>query len=290
MRRTFVLFSLLLFALTSYSQAPGGRIVVGGSESMIVLAPHWAKLYTADAVDVTAMGTSAALAGLGSGKTGVVQSIRALSTAENVSAAKDLGAPPLAIRVGVEAVAVVIHPSNPVAKLTLKQLKDIYLGKITDWKEVGGKPGRIQLYSTESAVGGSLFFREAVLGGEEFDTTMRGFANSKNMSDAVAADPNGIGFGNVSVLTNTKGVRIATGAAGLGVEPTSDNLRTARYPVSRYLFWIVAPKPTPAVRRLATWVVSHDGQLVVESLGYYPLTPEDRALAAAKLSGSGSAR
>lgn len=290
MRRTFVLFSLLLFALTSYSQAPSGRIVVGGSESMIVLAQHWAKLYGVDPVDVTAMGTSASLSGLAGGTTGVVQSIRALSTAESAAVAKDLGAPPLAIKVGVEAVAVVVHPANPVSKLTLRQLRDIYVGRITDWKEVGGKPGRIQLYSTESAVGGSLFFREAVLGAEEFDTTMRGFANSKSMADAVAADPNGIGFGNVSVLTNTKGVRIAAGAAGLGVEPTSDNLRTARYPVSRYLFWILAPKPNPPVRRFASWVLSHDGQLVVESLGYYPLTPEDRATASAKVSGSGGSR
>jgi phosphate transport system substrate-binding protein len=276
-------------ALLSPPRPAPERIVVDGAESMILLAQQLAKLFAHDsaaAVEVRAGGVPSALAGLHSGKTDIAQSIRALSPAELAALRTAGGAQPIQIKVAVEGVVVVVHPSNPLTQLTMRQLKDIYLGKITNWKELGGKDARIQLYSTESAVGGSLFFNEAVLEGAEFDTAMRGFANAKNMAEAVAADPNGIGFGNPSALGNTKPVRIAAHAGSLAVEATSDNLRVARYPVSRYLFWIVSGNASPATRNFATWVLSHDGQLVVESRGYYPLTPAARAEAAAKLAGA----
>ena len=258
--------SLSLIASGSAPQ----RVVISGADSMILLAQKTAKSFTyshaAAQIEVTPGGEARALQ----------QLTRGVDVAQGVSSVSRSAADRVQLAIGIESSVVVLNKSNNVAELTLTQLKQIFIGKITNWKEVGGKDAAIQIYSTESAAGGSLFLRDVLLQDEEFDTTMRGFTNPKEMIAAVAADPHGIGFGPITDATAVKLPKISKGKNFVSVDPTVDNIRSARYPLARYMYWSIAKNAGSLTHEFCEWMVSKDGQLVVESLGYFPLPAEKR--------------
>ena len=270
-RKVLLLLSSVLAGLELASAAaPEHKIVISGADSMLLLAQKTAKSFSLShagtQIDVTPGGEARAIQQLSKG----------VDVAQGVSSAPRSAADRLQLAVGIETSVVVLNKSNTVSELTLAQLKQIFTGKITNWKEVGGKDGAIQIYSTESAAGGSLFLRDSLLQDEEFDTSMRGFTNSREMIAAVAADPRGIGFGPVTDASAVKLPRVSKGKSFVYVEATVDNIRAARYPLSRYMYWSISKNAGPLAHQFCEWMVSKDGQLVVESLGYFPLPAEKR--------------
>lgn len=279
--KKFVVTGLLILTLFSgmLAAAAKQKIVVRGSDAMLMLASRWSQMLAISGseftLDVNGGGPSTGVNLLASGKSDVAQLPRKLTEKERSL----LGGSVLEFPVAIESVVVYTSSTNPVAQLSVSQLKDIYIGKITNWKQVGGRDGAINLYSSETLVGGSLFFREVVLGTEEFDTVMQGFSNTKLMLKALAKDPHGIGFGQLDSEPSTKLIKISRGSSFPAVDPTN-SLRTVNYPLSRYLYWVVSGNKNPGVTKVCSWVLSQQGQLVVEGAGYYPLNAEDRAKAA----------
>ncbi|HVP64044.1 MAG TPA: substrate-binding domain-containing protein [candidate division Zixibacteria bacterium] len=278
--------SAILVATLLVSSAIGQeQIAVRGSDAMVFLAQRWAQrlqqIFPAAALSVNGGGPNAGAAALASGRAQIAQMPRQLSAREREAVEARTGHPVLVFPVAIESVLVAVNAGNPVSELSIRQLREIYTGKITNWKEVGGRDEAIHLTSLESAVGGSLFFREVVLGDEEFETTMRGFTSTKQLMQAVSSDRGAIGFGSISAVNGTKLVKIH--AAGAAVEPSTENVRSGRYPLSRYLYWAVV-RPLPEnLRKISNWVLSTEGQLVVESIGYYPLNATDRAKATGEI-------
>jgi phosphate transport system substrate-binding protein len=278
--KKFAVAGLLLLGLhCSVLAATKQKVVVRGSDAMLYLASRWSQMMVISgsefSLDVNGGGPSAGVSLLASGKSDVAQLPRKLTEKEKSL----LRGSVLELPVAIESVVIYTNSANPVAQLTIGQLKDIYTGKITNWKQVGGRDAAISLYSTESLVGGSLFFREVVLGTEEFDTVMQGLTNTKAMLKALAKDPNGIGFGDLDSEPSTKHIKVSRGSNFPSFEPSTSTLRTTDYPLSRYLYWIVLKNNRPGVTRVCDWVLSQQGQLVVEATGYYPLNAEDRARA-----------
>ena len=267
------------------------RIDVRGSDAMIMLGQRWsqrlATIYPAARLQVSGGGTEPGIVQLGYRTADVLQLPRQLTGRERETVEAATGHPVLQFPVAVESALIYVNEANPVQELTLAQLRDIYLGKIDNWKAVGGRDQRIQLYSTESFVGGSLFFREVVLGGQEFDTSMRGYSNSRQMIDAVSVDRGGIGFGGPLVQPHTRRLRIRRNADSPVVDSNnSENLRSGKYPLSRYLYWAVRLPMSSSLREICSWTISSEGQLVVESLGYFPLNSEDRNKGAGSIFGA----
>src|SRR6266705_3518203 len=224
MRGVTAFAAILLFSSLVESGSPPQRVVVSGADSMILLAQKTAKSFTFShpgvQIDVTPGGEARA----------IQQLTRGVDVAQGVSSTPRSAADRVQLAVGIESSVVALNKSNTVSELTLNQLKLIFTGKIINWKELGGKEGAIQIYSTESAAGGSLFLRDVLLQNEEFDTTMRGFTNQKEMASAVAADPRGIGFGPITDAGSVKLPRISKGKNFVSIEATMDNIRSARYP------------------------------------------------------------
>lgn len=279
-------FTLSLFSQMSAS-TPEKKIVVRGSDAMLSLAMRWSNLLSTNgshiSLDVNGGGPAAGIKLLAAKRTDIAQLPRKLSQAEK----SILGGGSAEFPVALESVVVYVHKSNPVVQLSIQQLKEIYTGRITSWKSIDGRDAPINLYSTESLVGGSLFFREVVLGSEEFDTVMQGFSNTKRMLETLARDPNGIGFGDLEAGPSAKPVRIAKGSNFASVEPTFESIRSINYPLSRYLYWVVLTPLSPDMTRLCDWVESQQGQLVVEAAGYYPLNSDDRSRATGTIHGGG---
>ena len=101
--------------------------------------------------------------------------------------------------------------------------------------------------------------------------------------NAVAKDPRGIGYGGIAYGKGIKHLRVKKDAASPAIEPTMENVLEGRYPISRFLYWYLAGPPAGDLLAFAQWVVSKEGQEVVEKVGYYPLNEKDRLASAAKL-------
>jgi phosphate transport system substrate-binding protein len=188
----------------------------------------------------------------------------------------------LSFPVGIEGIAVYVHKDNPVSELTLDQLKAIFLGDITNWKQLGGPDKKIVLYAGESSTDILPYFRESVLHDAE-PYPFTGVASSKQLVETIAAASDVIGYSSVYPTTAVKAVRIKSTESAPAIEPTIESIRTRRYPLSRYVYWNLSAKPNGKLKDFCEWVLSREGQLVVESVGFEPLTPQDRLSGLAKM-------
>lgn len=222
---------------------------------------------------------------LPAGGNSIWQTVHPLDVRQKQQLKERFGSKAREMPIAIEGTVVILNKSNPINDLNMEQLRAIFSGKVTNWKEVGGQDGAIHLFSTESLVGGSLFFTELVLRGEEIDTTMRGYTSPKETEKAVAQDRNGIGLIPLPAESDVKYPRLHRMAAGPGIEASNENIRTVRYPLSAYVYWAFAKDRPEAVTELLRFTISAPGQLAVQAAGYYPINPEARTQAVALLEG-----
>ena len=145
---------------------PAQTIENKGSDTLVNLALAWAERYMQERpnvrISVTGGGSGTGIAAMINGTVDIANASRAMK-AEEFEAAQANGITPVEFTVAQDAIAVVVHPSNPVDRLTLQQISDIYIGKITNWREVGGEDRPIVLLSRESNSGTYVYFLENVV-------------------------------------------------------------------------------------------------------------------------------
>ena len=167
---------------------------------------------------------------------------------------------PYYVVVGYDALAVYVHPSNPVPSLSRAQLKALFTGKVRNWKDVGGPDAPVELVSVDTTVGSGTtdFFREEVLEGARFaPTTVQNFP--PDIIKYISGRPHGISFGTLSV--EAKGVRFLPVD---GVAPTPAQVRSAEYPLSRPLLLVTREVPEGSLQAFLDFAVSPEGQALVE--------------------------
>ena len=196
---------------------------------------------------------------------------------DEVAAAEENGIPPVEFTVALDAIAVVVHPSNPVDGLTLQQISDIYTGKITRWEEVGGEDRPIVLLSRESNSGTHVYFLENVIrmGDKESDLLFSPdtllMPSSEGISAEVRQNPNAIGYDGLGYVTpDQKVLGVAGDAEGPYVLPSVQTVNDTSYPISRPLYMYTAGEPTGQVASYLDWVLD-EGQSLVSHLGFVPL-------------------
>jgi phosphate transport system substrate-binding protein len=196
---------------------------------------------------------------------------------EEIAAAEANGITPVKFVVARDAIAVVVHPSNPVDRLTLQQISDIYTGKITNWSQVGGVDRPIVLLSRESNSGTYVYFLENVirLGDKESDLLFSSdtllMSSSEGISAEVRQNPNAIGYDGLGYVTpDQKVVAVARDANGSYVLPSADTVNDGSYPISRPLYMYTAGEPTGEIKVYLDWILS-EGQALVQELGFVPL-------------------
>jgi phosphate transport system substrate-binding protein len=273
-----VFFYLLLCGLMVASDSD--VVVIRGTPSMLLLGQQLIALYKNDLPNAKiAINVADSVQSLPPGGNAIWQTVRQLDKTQREHLQQCFGSTAQEIPIAVEGVVVIVNRHNPIADLTVPQLRSIYLGQTTNWKEVGGRDAAIRLYSTEALVGGSLFFTDLVLHGEDIDTTMRGFASPKETERAVAADANGIGLIPIRGENDVTYPLIHRSAENSGVEASIENIRTLKYPLSSKVYWVIAGQHTAAVSDLVRFTLSPRGQLAAEASGYYPLNPAERSQA-----------
>ncbi len=281
---------LALFVLCAAVAALNGQqrnITLKGSDTIVILGQRWAEVYMGKnpgvTIQVTGGGSGTGIAALINGTTDIAESSRPMKDKEKEEVKAKRGNEVLELPVAVDGLAVYVHESNPVSELTLQQIKAIYTGQIKNWKEVGGRNDRILLYSRENNSGTYAYFKEHVLENADFHPTAQTLPGTAAVINALAKDRRGIGYGGIAYGKGIKHLKVKRDASSPAVEPTMENVLTSKYPISRFLYWYFAGAPTGDLKALSLWVLSKEGQTVVEKVGYYPLSDRDRLASLAKL-------
>jgi phosphate transport system substrate-binding protein len=251
-----------------------------GSDTLVNLALAWAETYMGlhpeVRLSVTGGGSGTGIAALINGTVDIANASRQMK-AEEVEAAEANGISPVEFVVARDAIAVVVHPSNPVDDLTFQQISDIYIGKITNWRQVGGEDRPIVLLSRESNSGTYVYFLENVvrMGSKEssllFSPGALLMPSSEGITAEVRQNPNAIGYDGLGYVTpEQKVVAVARDAEGPYVLPSVDTVNDGSYPIARPLYMYTAGEPAGRIEVYLDWVRG-EGQAVVPELGFVPL-------------------
>jgi phosphate transport system substrate-binding protein len=182
------------------------------------------------------------------------------------------GARPTEYKVALDGLSVYVNPENPLTELTVAQVGDIFTGKITNWKEVGGPDAPITVYSRENSSGTYEFFKTSVLKGQDFAASAQTMPGTAAIVQAVVKDKNGIGYGGAAYGGGSKMLAIKITDSSAAIAPTEDNVENRTYPIWRFLYIYVDPaKDKGEIADYLNWIRSDDGQKYVKDVGYYPL-------------------
>jgi len=256
--------------------ARASEITVKGSDTLVILAQKWAETYmglhSEVKIDVTGGGSGIGFAALQGQTTDLCDASRQIKPAELQKCVIAFHKRPTEYKVALDGLSVYVNEQNPVNELTLEQLKGIFTGKITNWKEVGGPDAPITIYSRENSSGTYEFFKGSVLQGEDFASSAQTMPGTAALVQAVGHDKGGIGYGGAAYGSGVKHLGVKKDAATAAVQPTEENVLNQSYPIWRYLYVYVNPAlDKDAVAAYLTWIRSDDGQKIVKEQGYYPL-------------------
>ncbi|MGQ9731467.1 MAG: phosphate ABC transporter substrate-binding protein [Candidatus Zipacnadales bacterium] len=258
-------------------------IQIKGSDTMVNLGQAWAEAFlkkTGIQVAVTGGGSGTGIAALLNGTCDIAESSRKMEP-EELAEAQKKGITPKEIMVGLDGLAVVVHPSNPVSRLTIDQLADIFTGRITNWKEVGGEDASILVLSREVNSGTHVYFKERVLRRgdknrtEEFSSSALLQPSSQAIADEVAQNPRAIGYYGMGYISaRQKAIAVGETAEGPFLEPTCENVINGSYSISRPLLFYTNGEPQGIVKQYIDFVLSDEGQKIVEEQEFVPISKE----------------
>jgi phosphate transport system substrate-binding protein len=183
---------------------------------------------------------------------------------------KQAGAPPHETVVAKDGLTIYVHESNSVSELTLEQLRDIYTGTVTNWRQLGGPDVPIVTYGRENNSGTYVYFKEHVLKDADFAATVQTLPGTAAVVNAVGQDPKGIGYGGAAYLKGVKELAVKQDAASPGVKPTVENVNNGSYPISRDLYFYTRKAPEGAIKQFIDYALSPEGQQIATEVVYFP--------------------
>jgi phosphate transport system substrate-binding protein len=176
------------------------------------------------------------------------------------------GVDPKANIIAMDGIAIIVHPSNPIENLTKEQIKSIYIGKVSNWSDIGGPSLNIVIVSRDNSSGTFDTFTERVLDGAKTRPDSLLQASNQAVAQAVSATPGSIGYIGIGYLSSkVKALTIDN------IECSKDTVVTGKYPLARPLFMYTDGTPSGAIRKFIDFVLSIRGQELVEEQGYAPL-------------------
>jgi phosphate transport system substrate-binding protein len=270
MKRFFLALAVTVLPALASAQA----VTIKGSDTMVILSQRWAENYMkanpGKRVQVTGGGSGVGIAALINGTTDVANASRPMKDAEKARVRDRYNVLPAEISVAKDGLAIYVHESNPIAQLTLEQLRSIYSGDVTSWKDVGGPDAKIVLYSRENSSGTYVFFKDNVLMGDDFAAAAQTLPGTAAVVNAVAKEKLGIGYGGAAYAKGVKEVKLV-GKDGQAFLPSAENVASGKYPLARDLFMYTRGKPSGPTKAFIDYCLSPEGQSIVTTVGYFPV-------------------
>ncbi len=247
---------------------------------MVNLAIAWAEAYQQVepevSISVTGGGSGTGIAALINGTVDIANASRQLKPEEQ-AAAEAGGISPVEFVVARDAIAIIVNPNNPVDRLTIGQLSDIYRGQINNWSELGGLDRPIVRLSRETNSGTHVYFLEKVLRrGDSANKTLFSpdtllLPSSEGITTEVGSNLNAIGYDGLGYVTaQVKVVAVATDPSGPFVRPSSESVLNGEYPIARDLYMYTVGEPAGRVLSYLEWIMGPEAQRIVSELGFVP--------------------
>ena len=273
----FVGAAVLLLAATAFVSGCVGSetiveertISVTGSTTVLPVAQLAADTYmdknVYDEILVSGGGSSVGIKAVGEGTADIGMSSRDIKASEMESY------PTLVEHIiAVDGIALIINPANTISSLTLDQIKGIYKGEITNWKDLGGSDREIVVIGRDSASGTRDFFYEEVMKKEEFVRTQQELNSNGAVKQTIAQTPDAIGYVGLGYIeTNVKPVFI--NKDGTMIAATIDNVKNKTYPIARSLHMYTDGPETGLVKDYLNFLMSEEGQKIISDEGFVPI-------------------
>lgn len=263
----------VVMLLTSLTAVQAQKIK--GSDTVLPLsqqeAESYMKTHASQTVAVTGGGSGVGLSALMEGTTDIAQSSRKIKFDEKQKL-QESGKTVKEVIIAYDALAIIVHPGNPVTRLTREQLEGIFTGKITNWKEVGGKDLKIVPYSRETSSGTYEFFKESVLKNKNYKSGIMSMPATGAIVQSVSQTPGAIGYIGLAYLhKDVKAIHVSYDQGQTFTAPSVSTAKQGAYPVVRPLYYYYITQSEKAVRPFIDYVLSKEGQKIVESTGFISL-------------------
>jgi len=283
-----VLFIFIFFASCSEYIPEGeltGVIQMKGSDTMVnasqKLAENFMESHPYVFIAVTGGGSGVGIASLINKTCDIACASRRIKLKE-IKLAEKQDVYPQEFVVAFDGVAVVVNPANPIDKLTLKQIHDIFTGRIKNWKELGWKDKKIVVLSREVSSGTHMYFKKHVVrmgdknSREEFDSGALLLSSSQAIVEEVSSNDACIGYFGMGYIVpgKTKALAIAMQEGRESFLPTEKNVVAGNYPLSRPLYMYTNGEPQGVVREFINFVLSSKGQEIFKETGFIPLNSD----------------
>ncbi len=267
-----LLIVVVVGSATGQEKADKARIEIDGSTTVGPIAKAFAQEYMSRHpgvnITVSESGSGNGAKSLINGTCAIAAMSRFMKDAE-FKAAVEKGVFPVAHPVALDGLAIVVHPSNPIAGVTIDQVRDIYAGRITNWKELGGPDARIVKVSRDTNSGTYESFDHFVMNGQKIAADAEYVGSNGAIKQRVQSTPAAIGFIGLGFLG--RGVKALSVN---GVQPTNATVQSGLYPIARPLYFFTNGYPTMGTHlyHFCTLHLTPKGQEIIEAIGFVPLT------------------
>jgi len=270
MKKTLVLLGFSLLTNVAVTQK------LKGSDTVLPLAQKEAESYMKSHKDakisVTGGGSGVGIAALVEGTTEIAMSSRKMKIAEKIKL-QDAGKAIKESMIAYDALSIIVHPSNKVTQLTREQLEGIFTGKIKNWKEVGGDDLKIVVYSRETSSGTYEFFKEHVMKNKNYAASVLSMPATGSIIQSISQTKGAIGYvGLAYIEKEVKTLKVSFDKGKTYVAPTMETAKNKTYPITRPLFFYYLTTLEKKVKPFIDYILSAEGQKIVEQIGYVPLT------------------
>ena len=243
--------------MSSCSLIPKAGIIAAGSTSVQpfaeALGEEYMRLHPGVTIDIQGGGSAAGIMAAQSDTADIGMSSRDLTGEE-----KNLWS----VEIAKDGLAVIVCPSNPVANLTLSQIRDIYTTSISNWSQLGGSNSKIHVITREDGSGTRSAFESLVMGKSEITQSAIVQDSNGTVRQLVEDDPAAIGFISLGLVNDkVKALKLD------GVTATRDNIINGSYGLARPFLFITHTQPTGQTKQFIDFVLSQEGQKLLETEG-----------------------
>lgn len=247
------------------------QLIVSGSTTVLPIAEE-----AADGFHTQNPNTKVLVSGLGSsaGIEAVTAGTADIGTSSRDLKPEELTAGLIPVAIANDGIAIIVNPSNPVGSLSMKQLRAIYSGQITNWKQVGGPDRRIDLVNRDEASGTREAFKKIVMGAEgTFNLEAAVLPGTGQVRDVVSRSPGAIGYISLGFVATRFSSAAVKALVIDGVTPSEKTVASRKYPLSRSLYMITKGKPQGLAKSFMSYVLSPAVQNgTVREAGFVPAT------------------
>ena len=270
------LFAFLAAASVTVGALAADKLVIKGSDTLgAKMVPQVAEAFRAQkpgvVFEIAAEGSTTGIAAITDGTADIGMSSRRARPTE-ISAALAKGVTMKPVIVSYDAMAVIVNQGNPIEKLTVRQVEQVFAGDVKDWGAIGGTPGAISIYTRNTSSGTYQDWKDLAMKKRDYASSSQKMAGNEQIAAEVGKNPNGIGYVGIAYI-HAPGVKVVgiVNKDGKLVMPSVESVHDKVYPYARPNFFYTNGEPTGLAAEFISYLLGEQGQAIVAKSGFVPV-------------------